>query len=404
MLAALGGHVEGLLLIPVALVFVAVATPHVLAMHAPLKLPAQLALACLLAVLVLGFTYSSRVLRCPPPDDARMKKLADSGEVFRLALNNSGDLLLSLREERGFSRFVPDAGSSSLLPAQAGPVGGLSGPGDALLIGTPEELVYASGLDSFFATIVPDDPTPWQSADERGLGESEAVRNLVVRLDGGGTRVEDVFSVPGLCWINTLHWSEEDQLLYLGCEDVPGLHRYDPAGVGLVDSQPASALGDVQDLAFGEGGQAGRLYSISLWRSTLLSELNREYLKVLRQVDIGGMHYHLAYSPELGTLYASSYYGGRIHIVDATTMERTGSLPADFGAREVVVHRGAELLLASSTYSGKLRVWSLRTPEPVEVATLQIGGHIKDVLVDPNKPRAWTWSQCGVYEVNLAGL
>jgi hypothetical protein len=213
-----------------------------------------------------------------------------------------------------------------------------------------------------------------------------------------------VFAVPGLCWINTLHWADEEEQLYIGCEDRPGLHRYAPSDRGLLDSQLSPELGDVQDLVFGEGAQAGKIYSISLWRSTKLTELDRSTLAILRQVEIGGMHYHLAYSAERGELFASSYYGGGVHVVDANSMRRVGFLRGDFGTREVVVHEGAGLLLASSTYSGYLHIWSLREDSPRRVASLALGGHIKDILVDPVQPRAWTWSQCGIFELDLAGL
>ena len=117
-----------------------------------------------------------------------------------------------------------------------------------------------------------------------------------------------------------------------------------------------------------------RAFSISLWRSRFLTELDRGSLEIKRQVAIGGTHYHLAYDPKTQLLFASSYYGGRVRVVDARSMETRASLPGDFGTREVVVHPAARLLLASSTYSGELRLWSLRASR---VGRDRAWGHIR---------------------------
>ncbi|MEE2828228.1 MAG: hypothetical protein VX498_03485 [Myxococcota bacterium] len=425
LIAAMSGSAGGLVVVPVSVALVALLLPGLFAVEGAMRWPARVALPCILAGLLFGHTYSARVLHCPAEDHPRLELLASPGEVFRIAMNSRGDLAMALRADRRFATLDPTREEPALELAASGPLTPPWPADESLLYATPEELVYAPSLDRFFASVIPMDPDAWLGREQgskaavsawnsgrasRGgaVAPSEAgaspVRNVVVTLDGRGEGVEDAFAIPDLCWINTMHWDEADRLLYLGCEEVPGLHRYDPQARGLVDEQGAVELGDVQDLAFGQGEAADRIFSISLWRSRQLTELDRATLQVLRQVPIGGMHYHLAYAPESALLFASSYYGGRVHVVDATTMEGRGSLSADFGTREVAVHQGLGLLLASSTYAGTVRIWSISSGDLRLQERLEVGGHIKDIRVDQAGERAWFWSQCGLYELNLQGL
>jgi hypothetical protein len=421
-IAALGAKAAGFVLIPTVLVLGGLILPRVLAVRGPLRGPATLALPCIVSGLLFGHSYSARVLSCPPADDPRLELLAQPGEVFRIALGQRGQLALSLREDQRFGWLDPDSEKPEIRFAGAGPLKPPWAAETSQLFGTPEELVYAPSLDGFFGSVIPGDPDAWlpeaqgptsswnAAAPRATQGESRVaagasvIRNVLARLNGDLSHVEDAFGLPGLCWVNTLKWNDSEELLYIGCEEMPGLHRYDPATRGLVDSQLDPRMGDVQDLVFGQGKQQDSLFSISLWRSRFLTELDRESLTIRRQVAIGGTHYHLAYAPEPGLLFASSYYGGRIHVIDAETLELRGSLRGDFGTRAVAVHPGQGLLLASSTYAGTLRIWSLRGEEPEFLRTFQVGGHVKDIQIDPTRARAWTWSQCGLYSIDLSGL
>lgn len=409
-----------LVLVPSAVLLAAVLIPRLHALSGALAWPARMVFPCLVAGLLFGHTYSARVLACPPSDHPRLQRLATPGEVFRLALGKDGRLALALREDQRFGAIRTDVPEPSIAFAGSGALKPDWRSDGFQLAGTPEELVYAASIDSFFASVIPADPTDFESVAtssmsswNAGSGSSRvdperaansSINNVLARLNGDSSWVEDAFGVPGLCWVNTLHWSDSEDLLYIGCEEQPGLHRYDPEGQGMIDGQSDARLGDVQDLAFGEGELDASTFSISLWRSRFLTELDRGSLEIKRQVAIGGTHYHLAYDPKTQLLFASSYYGGRVRVVDARSMETRASLPGDFGTREVVVHPAARLLLASSTYSGELRLWSLREQEPRLVEQLSLGGHIKDIRVDPRSPRAWTWSQCGLYSIDLSGL
>ena len=399
LLALAGSPLGALVAVPASVAVVALLEPSLRRLRGPARWPLVMAVPCVLAGVLFGHTYSARVLRCPAPDDDRVRLLATPGEVFRVAHGAGDTLLLSQRTDRAFGRLHLGAGQG-IVPALTGPLahpGQEPGEGARELFGHPEELVFARSHDRFYGSFVPADPGRW-----RPLSEPGEINNLVAVISGDGRTVLDAFSLPGLCWINTLHWSDQDGLLYAGCEERPGLHRIDPDGERLVDGQSDPRLADVQDIAFGQGELADRLFTISLWRSRFLTELDREDLAPRRRLRIGGMSYHLAYDPDSSRLFASGWYAGRVRMVDASKMELLGSLPAGFGVREVVVHRRLRLLLASGTYDGLLRVWRLRDDGPPEpLAQVPVGGHVKDIRVHEGSDRAWFWSQCGLYELDL---
>lgn len=393
---ALGSPLGALVLVPAAVGLTALLGPTLWSVDGPARWPLRLALPAILAGLLLGHTYSARVLACPGPEVEGLELLARPGETFRIARADDA-LVLSLRQERRLARVALDGGElTGVMAGPLAPPSSLSRGAPGELHGHPEELVAAPEVDAFFASIVPADPRAWAPD-----GSSDSVHNLVATLDGRGEQIIDAFAIPGLCWINTLHWAGPERFLYIGCEEVPGLHRYDPAGAGLLDGNEAPALGDVQDIAFGRGVLADRLFTISLWRSRFLSVLDRATLEITAQVEIGGTHYHLAYDPATQRLFSSGYYAGRVRVVDAEAGRRLASLPGGFGTREVAVHEGRRLLLASSTYDGLLRAWSL-DGAPKLVDAIPVGGHVKDIRVDEEGDRAWLWSQCGLYELDLA--
>ncbi len=352
----------------------------------PLRWPVLGAVPCVVAGLLFGHTYSARILACPAADDPAVTVLATPGEVFRIARGASETTVLSLREDRKFGLLHDDGRLGSVV---AGPVGGPWDHDGDELFGTPEELVYAPARDVFFATLVPH--------DAQAFAEGPVVpNNLLVTIAGDGSRVTEAEGIEGLCWINTLHWNDAEGLLYIGCEDRPGLFRYRP-GVGIVDGTEDPRLGDVQDLAFGDG----TLWTVSLWFSRMLTELSSDDLSIVRQLPIGGTHYHVVADGRM--TFASSYYGGRVRVIDDFVKRR--SQPAGFGTREVAVDPSRKLLLASGTYDGRIRLFGYESPPTlVPLGSLAVGGHVKDIAVSPEDGKAWTWSQCGLLEIDLEAL
>jgi hypothetical protein len=330
----------------------------------------------LLAGLLFGHAYSARILACSSPHSA-LQKITGLDEVFRIALGpDAAFAMVSLRAEARLARV--DLGERADVD--------VSDP----LPGPTEELVRAG--DRFYGTSL-------TSADEETDPGVEEPKNLLLTLDGEGTLV-DTHSIPGMCWINCMHWSEPERRLYLGCEERAGLYRYDPASREVVDSQFDPALGDVQKIAFDP--DADRFFTVSLWKKPTLTEVRRSDLEVLRQARIGGMHYDLAYDSGAQRLFATAYYASRVRVVEADSMELRSTLSTGLGTRAVAVHEGLRLLLASSIYDGILRVWNI-DDERLLVA-LPVGGYVKHIVVDEAREHAYFSSRCGLYRLDLGAL
>ena len=384
-----------------AVALVALAWPELGRLRGALRWPVRMALPCLLAGLLFGHSYAARALRCPPADDPRVRVLSRPGELFRITPGAGGLLALSMRQARRLGSFDPASGA----PIPVAAAGRAAAPGQTpaaaeILWGSPEELVYAPSLDRFFATMTPDEPAAF-AAD----AASTVPKNLLLTLDGRALQVLEITAIPDLCWINTLHWVDSEGLLYIGCEERPGLFRWDPRARAMRDGVEPRRLGDVQDIAFGEGELSDRLWTISLWFGRHLTELSRADLSIRRQLPLGGTQYHLAYEPGSALLFASSYYGGRVLVVDARGWRRIRSLPAGFGTRALAVDSRRMLLLASGSYDGLLRAWAFESPPDFRrLPPVRVGGHVKDIALDSERGRAWTWSQCGLLELDLDAI
>jgi hypothetical protein len=398
-LGAEGPASSAALLVPLALVITELAAgPWGLTRAAgsldPAGWPRRALLPALLGALLVSHAYAARVLACP--DEGAMpflRRVAAPPEIFRIAPGAGGLLALSGRGARSLGWLDPATGTLGTFGA--GPLAAPFPPGvppDGSMNGNPEELVWSAVDGAWVASIVPADPFAFM---EPGAPPGTEVNNLLATVDPSARAITRVAAYPGMCWINTLHAQPDG--LWVGCEDRPGLARLE--GGAVAQETAAPALGDVQDLAFGSGG---RVWSISLWFRPTLTELRRHDLSIARQLRIGGTHYHLAHDPVTDRLFASAWYGSRLRVVDAGTMTAAGSLPLGFGGRAVSVDARRRLVLASSTYDGLLRVCD---PDALTVrAALPVGGHIKDIAVDEELGRAWFWSQCGLYELDLDGL
>ena len=373
----------------------------------PRALPRLLLLPSLLVPLLIGHTYAGRVFRCGPVASMPgLERVASPGEVFRVTLGAGGaraGLTLRTDSQLGWLGVWPETGPlEGTDPGPAGHPAGDPRAGAGVLAGVPEELVYAPSLDRFFATITPEGELAGQATVvpfDAGPYPTDAVTNLILVIAGDGSRVIEALEAPGLCWVNTLRWAEDEGLLYVGCEDRPGVHRYDPVARAFRDGTHALPIGDVQKIALHPRGRT--LYTVSLWKTPNLTELSRDDLAVTRQLALGGSHYDVVADGDSGRVFASAFYGSRIRVVEGEDFQRRPSIPAGFGARALGLSADPHLLLASSVYDGTLRICDPASGETL--ATLPVGGHIKDIAIDEERDRAYFWSQCGLFSLDLSG-
>ena len=369
------------------------------------RLPLRLVVPFLLALLCIGHAYAARIFRCP--DSATtpygLTRIASLPEVFRVTLfAQNTKLAVSIRAQRrlGWVRVHPPGG-----------VVQITAPGPANLerrperprhlAGVPEDFVHAPALDRFYVSLTAHDMRLVRadtSVRYRGhLSRGHEINNMIATVSGDASRVLDVMGVPGLCWLNCMRFNDAERLLYLGCEDRPGLFRYDPRGRIFKDGTIHPSIGDVQDIAFDV--RAKRLYTVSLWKTANLTELDWETLEIKRQLTIGGSHYDVVHDPGTRRIFASAWYGSRVRMVDATTFEPAGSIPTGLGTRALAVAGKQGLLLASSVYDGRLRICN---PGDGQIlASLPVGGHVKDLAIDEERGLVYFWSQCGLFRLDL---
>ena len=359
----------------------------------------------ILALLLIGHTYAARIFCCPEPTAAPyLTRIANLSEVFRVSLfKDHTRLALSARSARRLAWVEVQPVLRRVRYTDPGPARSRGhGARTPDLDGVPEDFVHAPALGRFFVSLTAHDlPSTKVEMGRRLLGspgQQQDINNLLLTVSGDAAKVEVVVGVPGLCWINCMRWNDPERLLYLGCEDRPGLFRYDPRSRLFKDAILDASIGDVQDIAFNP--QHRRLYTVSLWKTPRLTELDWRSLAIRRQVTIGGSHYDVVHDPRSGRVFASAWYASRVRVVNAETLQVVGRIPTGLGTRALAVARPQDLLLVSSIYDGRLRICD---PSSGEVrASLPVGGHVKDIAVDEERGLAYFWSQCGLYRLDLS--
>lgn len=377
------------------------------------RLPGRLMVPFLLALLCIAHAYAARIFRCPTAAESPyLTRIANLPEVFRVTLfAQNRRLALSIRSDRrlgwikvasGVDGDVSGVGEGVHTTAPGPANLDLQRGSPGRLAGVPEDFVHAPSLDRFLVSLTAHDRRRVQadlSIKYKGsLGRGHEINNMIATVSGDATEVLDVIGVPGLCWLNCMRWNDAERLLYLGCEDRPGLFRYDPAGRVFKDGTIHQSIGDVQDIAFDP--LARRLYTVSLWKNARLTELDWQTLTIRRQLTIGGSHYDVVHDGRTNRIFASAWYASRVRVVDTRTFKRVGTIPTGLGTRALALAHRQKLLLVSSIYDGRLRMCNPSTG--AIQASLHVGGHVKDIAVDTRRGVAYFWSQCGLYRLDLA--
>jgi len=343
----------------------------------------RLAVPAALAAALLAHTYAVRVFGCPDSPHPALERVAEPGAVFRVALGPDGQPLLALREARGWARF-DGQGLVPLEPAPvpARPAAERSWLGESLA--STEELVGGARV---FGTVLGGHPDYYSLPDS----PPNTVHNQIVELGADGPIA--VHSPERLCWVGAL--LSAYGALWAGCEYESTLHRLDPDTAAVQASVEDPRLGDVAALAQTPAGLA----TASFWHGRRLVLVDPATAAVAASAVGPGGHYDLAWEPRQERLWVSSYTRSRVVAFDAE-LNRVDSIRTGLGARALAVDPARGWLLASSVYDGVVRVC-----EGGEVLSrLRVGGHVKDIAVDPERGLAWFASRCGLWRLDLAAL
>jgi hypothetical protein len=336
------------------------------------------------AALAMLHSFGARVMDCPPAGSVPgLTTVARPSEVFRTVPLPDGSVALSLRQERRLALWRP--GAAALEPLGAADAFGRGGS----LPGLPEELVLRGSTGGLFASMVP--------GGGIGTPRPASAFNQLLTVGPPPHRERAFEWIPAGCWVNTMTWRDDDQQLWIGCEDKAGLVVWAPGGDEPTKKLLDPALGDVQRLAFDDRG--AQLWTISLWRRPTISRLRQDPLELEAQAVIGGTHFDLVRDHATGLLFASAYYASRVRVIDGSSLEVVDTLPTGLGTRALAIDPERRLLLASSVYDGRLRVWSL--DDRRLIASLPVGGHVKSIGLIPDSGTAVFWSQCGLQTLDL---
>ena len=362
-------------------------------------------------LLMFGQTYAVRILSCPIASEIPgLERIALTTEVFRIALDGNGNqAVFSVRgsDKLLAIRLQPDI--SPPREIQPGPAGSEEDSDtSAVLLGSPEDLLFLPSTGGWLGALMPSEEDPHvRPIEERfpGGGTCEGAADfgsLLIEVDPSATRIERAFTIPGLCWVSSMHWDPIREEALLGWEYRAGFHRFNPVSRQWSSHELTDRTGDVIDFAQDPDPGSRDLFTVSLWKSGRLSRLDSQTSELTGSVAIGGTNYDIALDKARERLYVSSFYASRVRVVNSKTLELEGSIPTGFGTRALAVVPRMNLLLVSSIYDGTLRIWDLA--EDRQLAELRVGGHVKNFAVDEKRGHALFWSQCGLYRLNLETL
>ncbi len=316
---------------------------------------------------------------CPDPATqaaSGLTRLGDVAKTFRTVRAPNDELLLVHRRDGFVSRWSP-GGRSVLDPGSAAGSPGVAG---LRFDGAPEELVAAPEIGRWFGTLDP------HGALREQLGED--VSGAIWSAPFGGA-VDQIHPIRG-CWTNALAWDAPRSRLLITCENKPRVVLWDPATWSVDDSVAVPGSGDIVDLRWDGSGW----WAASLWFSPWVSRLDAESLAPVERRFVGGGAYRVA--PAGDRLLVSRFYGSRVSVLG----ERRSSLRTGLGTRALAVDEERDLVLVSSQFDGRLRVFDLESGE--RLASLPVGGDVKDIAYDPLLGRAWFAGLCGLFELDAA--
>ena len=141
---------------------------------------------------------------------------------------------------------------------------------------------------------------------------------------------------------------------------------------------------------------AGEAFSAGLWSDAALHRVALDGRELAAR-PVGTHQWDLGYDPESRRLYLPRLVDGRVHVLDAGSLQTLATWDAGFGVRPLEVSFDGSLVVTGNLYTGELVGWDAASGD---VAWRHaIGGPIKGLHVSA-EGRVFSGSHCGVYEVS----
>ncbi|MBJ93010.1 MAG: hypothetical protein CMP23_00895 [Rickettsiales bacterium] len=256
----------------------------------------------------------------------------------------------------------------------------------------------------------------------------------------GASQVEELGGpIAGRLWLAVSAWTDEAQLVLLAADQqgpahvgevgasvpvascwvsawipVPAERPGEPASDVLIGCEehsmsfvfsardgilgPAVQLGaQVEDAAFHPGGS--HLYTVSLWRDSVVKRWSWPYLEAEGERFIGPFNWGVLASAEPPTLWVSRFLEGSLLAFDPENGALREQIPLSFGVRALHYDPVHQLIWAAASYSGRL--WAIEAGPPYGRRSFALCGQTRDIDSDA-QGRVLLASDCGIYRIDPA--
>jgi len=302
------------------------------------------------------------------------EELGDPGCIFSLAvMPSSGDVWFTDRCKTALGRLASDGSLQTwdLKESGAHQVEELGGPvGGRLWVA-----ISARTEEAQLALLAVDDEGP------RKVGEPGA-------------------SVPvASCWVSA--WvpippenrGDPVSEVLLGCEEHSMRFIFSPVDGVLGPSIEFGA--QVEDAVFHP--DATHLYSVSLWRDSVVKQWSWPYLEPEGEHFVGPFNWGVVTTSKPTALWVSRFLEGGVLILDPLSGELLHRLSLSFGVRSLLSDPVTGLVWAAASYSGKL--WALEQSPPYERRSFNLCGQTRDIVSDADG-RVTVATDCGLYRID----
>jgi len=142
---------------------------------------------------------------------------------------------------------------------------------------------------------------------------------------------------------------------------------------------------------------ATHLYSVSLWRDSVVKQWSWPYLELEGEHFVGPFNWGIVTTSRPEALWVSRFLEGGVLILDPLSGELRARLPLSFGIRSLLSDQVSGLVWAAASYSGRL--WAIEQSPPYRRRSFNLCGQTRDIVSD-DRGRVTVATDCGLYRID----
>jgi len=254
----------------------------------------------------------------------------------------------------------------------------------------------------------------------------------------GAYQVEELGGpVDGIFWVAISAWTDEAQLVLLAADEngprkvgepgasVPVASCWVSAWVPIPPESPGEPVSEVligceehslsfvfqaRDRMLGPSIELGaqveeavfhpdgtHLYSVSLWRDSVVKQWSWPYLEPEGERFVGPFNWDVVTTSDPDALWVSRFLEGSALVLDPITRDLRARVPLSFGVRAMLSEPVHGLVWAAAAYSGRL--WAVENKPPYRRRSLALCGQTRDIVADA-AGRVTVASDCGLFRID----